>query len=557
VAGAVDVDQVAHDWLSTRSKGRIGDAARAARGWLRGKAIDLAGPLAPIIPAIRTDGYLVGAHAAAQILNVTPPDWSSWTPGDTAAAERVLGADGLGEGLRRMLADADITITSVAESRFADLARALADGLAAGDTPDALARTLRDVLDRPGWAATVAVTETTRAVSAATLDRYEAAGVTASTWVVAPDQRVCPLCEANAADGPTPLGAAFTSGAAHPPQHPHCFPAGVVVTGPSAVAATARRYEGDLVTIVFTDGEEVPVTPNHPVLTPDGWVSAGDLHEGADVLRALDADAVTRSVCPDDRQAVARIEDVAAAFGETGPVSAVLVPVAPEDFHGDGAGDDEVEVVRALRHAQLHRVPELGEHGGEGGLLLAERASALALGDEDALCACHRASAAGLVRGGEHLASLVGGGALPAERHCGGSGPAVDAHLVELPVDDVPADAVPRCERLDGLTAEVVLSEVRRDGLDAPAGAPRVGSSPQRFLDADQVLAEGLAADAGEGRALADRLAGSVEVHRVAELRRVGGWSGHVFNLETVEGWYFANGIIAHNCRCALMPSIT
>jgi hypothetical protein len=25
---------------------------------------------------------------------------------------------------------------------------------------------------------------------------------------------------------------------------------------------------------------------------------------------------------------------------------------------------------------------------------------------------------------------------------------------------------------------------------------------------------------------------------------------GHVYNLETREGWYFANGIITHNCEC-------
>jgi len=29
-------------------------------------------------------------------------------------------------------------------------------------------------------------------------------------------------------------------------------------------------------------------------------------------------------------------------------------------------------------------------------------------------------------------------------------------------------------------------------------------------------------------------------------------FSGHVFNLETVGGWYSANNIIAHNCRCAM-----
>jgi hypothetical protein len=33
-------------------------------------------------------------------------------------------------------------------------------------------------------------------------------------------------------------------------------------------------------------------------------------------------------------------------------------------------------------------------------------------------------------------------------------------------------------------------------------------------------------------------------------------FEGHVYNLETKDGFYLANGLISHNCRCQLVPKI-
>ena len=33
-------------------------------------------------------------------------------------------------------------------------------------------------------------------------------------------------------------------------------------------------------------------------------------------------------------------------------------------------------------------------------------------------------------------------------------------------------------------------------------------------------------------------------------------FSGHVYDLQTKDGWYFANGFIAHNCRCTKAPRL-
>src|SRR5262249_40357188 len=59
------------------------------------------------------------------------------------------------------------------------------------------------------------------------------------------------------------------------PFHPHCVPAGTLVSGPTVEKGFRRRYEGELIVISTADGDELAITPNHPVLTDRGWVPAG------------------------------------------------------------------------------------------------------------------------------------------------------------------------------------------------------------------------------------------------------------------------------------------
>ena len=57
------------------------------------------------------------------------------------------------------------------------------------------------------------------------------------------------------------------------------------------------------------------------------------------------------------------------------------------------------------------------------------------------------------------------------------------------------------------------------------------------------------AADAELGSQLLDGNAGLIEFDKIVSVRRYP-FSGHVYNLETEEGWYAASGLIVHNCRC-------
>lgn len=271
----------------------------------------------------------------------------------------------------------------------------------------------------------------------------------------------------------------------------HCFPEGTVVSGPAATSSYSRSYQGEFIKLAFASGDFLTVTPNHPVLTSKGWVAAGLLQVGDDVVRCLDAQGATVRV-PGDYQVPAPIEDVAAALDVVGGSRAV--PTSAEDFHGDGRGS-EVTVVRT--HGLLGR----GGHS------------------EFVQPGCELVFS-GASMGSDSLAGkrLLGEG-LGASR--------LSAHSLDQGVDDV----------LSGFRASASGSDLVHlcspSGLDAGIGQ----SSPH-----------GRATDAEAGCQLIRGLAGLVERDEIVAVGRFEG-HGDVFNLGTEPGWYVANGVIAHNCN--------
>lgn len=236
---AVDARRLAEQWIAERAivakadeadlggvESAGGDEAvirtdHDAVGWLTAHGVDLVSALV-FVDELHAEGYVIGERAATAVVSGhASVDWSTWKPGHADAA-RLVAPTGAANGLETLLDDAGITIRSVAATRMDKLAQVLSDALAAGDSADALARDLRGVLDDAAWAERVAVTEISRAVSAATLNTYQANGITQVSWITAPDQRTCVICINNESAGALPIGANFPSGAPYPPQHPSC-----------------------------------------------------------------------------------------------------------------------------------------------------------------------------------------------------------------------------------------------------------------------------------------------------------------------------------------------
>lgn len=446
------------------------------------------------------ESYVTGTHAGmgalpAGVEAIGPTweadiDWSTWEPGSARTAAELAGTDG-GRGLATMLDDADVVIGGINDFTLDVLARELAAGVEVGESTAQLTARLTASLRDPARAEMIARTEVARAQTVATLDTYRENGMGGRQWLAASDAEE----DCAALDGTVvAMDADFADG--DPPLHPNCFPAGTIVTGPLVQATTERPYEGPVVTVRTAAGDELTGTPNHPVLTTQGWVPLGLLQEGQHVLRCADVDALGTAVDPDEHQVVARIEDVTAPSA----VTLFEVPVSAAHFHGDGS-DGEVHVeladggldadVNARLREKLGQT-ELGGAGVAPVLLLPKRSPA-----EVSLGAGHASDR--LVSRGSQALALLSRSVAHASEHGLGSVPDLHAAALEGAAQGVPADADLLRQRLHGLAGLVAPSEV-------------------------------------------------VEVRNHQSVGHV------VFNLSTAEGWYSANGIIVSNCRCALVP---
>lgn len=310
-----------------------------------------------------------------------------------------------------------------------------------------------------------------------------------------------------------------------------CFTGDTEVQAADIELGYKRWYEGDLVTVITANGHTLTGTPNHPVLTCAGWKPLGLLKDGDHLIGGRLMESV--AVDPHVQAVPTALEKVVEALHGTDSTSAGgrtnRVAVAATDFHGDGVGSREVEVVRPdgelspygnatsgkpVRHFLL-----TGADVGHTALF------ALSHADETAYRAV--GPSARLVSGGDLSGALLSGhaGPLPFDdvaavlTHGGIGGGGDGATLIDGGAGVADPLVLSRRSELDPVLLENGLNQMKTD-----AGHP-----------SDGVGGVGL----------------QVEIDHVVSIDRRS-WSGHVYNLQTASGWYVANGIISHNCGCHL-----
>jgi hypothetical protein len=355
----------------------------------------------------------------------------------------------------------------------------------------------------------IAQTESTRAANMGLQDAYAQAiddGVfpddaVRQFWMLAMDEKVCDICQGiadDSADG-VPIGETFESDDGEidqPPAHPNCLHGDALVLPRGAVTAASKRwFDGNLVVIRTAGGKRLASTPNHPVLTPRGWVAANLLKKGDDVVCGLGRRDAARRF--DNKDVPTRIEDIAEAFGRSPHVAPRPVPLSAEDFHGDGGGS-KVAIVWADRQLRNRPDSALQQFGAERRLerrhmkLLPHNGlGALFLFLDRVFTAAH-----GVVRRLDLSLPFFLRHDAPLERCCFAWAADRGAGLDQAPAHNSPAQTE--------LLGECVLAETA-------------------FVETDQIV--------------------DVDVQS---------FHGFVFNIETESGAYIAQGIITHNCRCTI-----
>jgi|SRR5215207_666590 len=279
----------------------------------------------------------------------------------------------------------------------------------------------------------------------------------------------------------------------------NCLAAATRVSYPALRAATARRHDGELISVRFASGDELAGTPNHPVLTSTGWRPLGDLKEGDSCVRG----GLRRELPgePDVQHPPAEIAEVYELASRSG--GSQRVSGAPVDFHGDGAYG-EVEVVPVNRRLGIDVQAATDEQVMEFGLAVADHASSAQGRDDGAL---FRLWGAGGSWDPVPSSSVLG-------------------WLSQLPPLGGPESIHAQLHRLTARAdRQAQLAEAAGD--DRPGDA-EVSGDPRHWLTLGVTLTE------------------------VVEVERSTG-SHLVYNLDTGAGWYIANNIITGNCRCTVL----
>ncbi|APU02997.1 hypothetical protein LPSE_00040 [Salmonella phage LPSE1] len=288
-----------------------------------------------------------------------------------------------------------------------------------------------------------------------------------------------------------------------PPAHPNCLLGDTVVSTGSPVSNIFKRaYKGTIVYVSTKSGRTLSITPNHQVLTTNGWVASGLLNVGDKLVCAKDS---ALSLKHKEHNVVAKFSDLfSAANVAVNPAAVSTSPTTAEDFHGDGT-NGEVEIVFVDRLSWGKVKSGLNKQ-------IIDKELPVAASVDDPLPGFSSAKQFSVIRLSPSDSFMRSGG--ESEALLGSSFSHSDKHSVTAAAD-----------------TNAVLSENAYDW------AARNADNLSDFNWSDAV---------------------GVELDDVVDLVfSEADFCGHVYNLENEQNWYLANGIIAHNCRSTTAPVIS
>jgi len=398
-------------------------------------------------------------------------------------------------------------LQGVTASMDGQISQILASGIMEGVGPEEMARRINDRVDKIGLTrskliARTEVVETYNQAAVAEFTRAEAAigEEIFVEWFTAEDERVRSSHRARHGkiftkeDGLRLIG------------EPNCLPGDAMIRSSGNLERVYKRfYDGLLVVIRTAAGNELAVTPNHPVFTPSGFVAALELQIGMNVM-CRSGSEITIPVGHGKNNVEAPFHEVERAFSLTANMS--LSPSVGMHFHGDGT-DGDIAVVwtdsKLRNNVKAKALQHFNDMLLKWGIMKDELLAGI--GSFDFALNPVLVSASGDIGlNGLRLALGVG------------HGRAFEKFGFGLGTGGAP--------------------EFKQDGIDAFAP---------------------------ETRGLVDRVGGHPTIEHshypgMKEDRIIGvnyrHFSGHVYNLQSSIGSYIAQNIINGNCRCALLPII-
>jgi SPP1 gp7 family putative phage head morphogenesis protein len=152
--------------------------------------------------------------------DVSSINWDTWQPGDAASA-MLLDPP---KAFQNLVERSGNLITGLDKTGYELIGTTLADAIRSGMPPGKAAKLIEDAVGSPARALTIAVTENSRVMNAAAIQRYKDAGIQQVKWMpvdATGGTPPCSKCSQNIGQV-VEIGSSFNSGQMQPPAHPHC-----------------------------------------------------------------------------------------------------------------------------------------------------------------------------------------------------------------------------------------------------------------------------------------------------------------------------------------------
>lgn len=241
----------AYQATQPQSTGNLAQDRARARAWAIINVRVNMESLKMVLLRVWATGYLLGRDAADELIARSRArrrksadiekadvdleggiDWDTWTPGDEISALILKPS----KAFQRLLERQGITLKEMSNTTLRDIGNALGEAISLGLSPTQAASLINRSIADPSRALTIAITESNRAISYATISRYKEAGLEQMEWMTSDP---CDVCAEN--DGEVvPIGGVFPSGDTQPPVHPHCR----CVLLPVAIDYDSPEYTG-------------------------------------------------------------------------------------------------------------------------------------------------------------------------------------------------------------------------------------------------------------------------------------------------------------------------
>ena len=460
-------------------------------------------------------------------------------------------------------------ITSIGTRYLDDVAARAQDMVRQGKSHAAFAKELRERYQlTQARAKLIARTEVAKLNGQITKARQTGLGIKTYTWRTSADERVRKSHTALEGmecrwdddtvfrrKGETEWRKRSSIGAfiGDPGQDYQCFPGWLKPDYvPDVKKLYRHRYEGELASLVTLGGLSLRATRNHPILTPEGLKPIHLLREGDYVIRACH-EGRDRSHL-DGERFIPSFEQIHAAL-------AVLLGPAPREegdrrqFHGDGS-DGEIEVVTIdgllTRKGYASGVEKIRE------FCLAEADMVIGWA---ALTGCREGadmlpglglSPDGIMSRLDLVLPRIIAHLSPLELFSLALGSRRGASIDQAAPDHLTGNPEVLGDSVFAFSALVHGPDfIRRHFELACRGRAEVPHHSANI----EMLGKGLATDPDQSRHSGQASTLPVKLDRIVYRGGVD-FSGHVYNLETGSGFYYADSVAVGNCRCTAAANI-